>query len=406
MTDSQHAVPRGERRLMTVVLAGLMALSPVSIDVYLPSLPEIAAELTTSLQLVESSISSYFLGLVPGLLLGAPISDRFGRRRTIFAGLSIYLVASGLIVWSQSIDQLLVLRCLQAVGAGVSTVNVGAVVRDVYEEQDIARMFSLIGMITMIAPLVGPGLGTLLLQFFEWRAIFVCLTLYAALLMIGIRVLLPETLHRPEEDFLRVGLMREVVANVRSVLAQRQALGFGLCTAFAFGTMLVFLSDASFAYIDYFGVSRSVFSLLFAANIVTMMAFNRLNVRLLKRVGPRSILPVGLTLQLIASLSLLFYVCLAEPRIAVVVPLVMLVVGPLGIIGANAMASYLAFFRTGTATANGIAGATQFTFGAFAGAALGAVHDGTLRTLGAGMAVCSLLAVVSLLALARDRRAS
>jgi DHA1 family bicyclomycin/chloramphenicol resistance-like MFS transporter len=155
---------------------------------------------------------------------------------------------------------------------------------------------------------------------------------------------------------------------------------------------------------EYFGVSPIAFAGLFAANIVALMIFNRLNVRVLRRVGPRSILPVGLAMQATAALALVLYVFLGDPRLALVAPLIVLAVGPLGLVGANAMASYLAFFPKGTATANAILGASQYGFGALVGAGLGAIHDGTLRTLGAGMFGCSALALIAYFTLVRRRR--
>lgn len=374
-----------------------MALSPFSVDVYLPSLQQIATELATDLQLVESTVSSYLFGLMPGLLLGAPISDRFGRRRTIIGGLTLYAIASALIVVTRTIDQLLVLRIVQAIGAGAGAVNVGAIVRDFYTERESARVFSLIAMIALGAPLIGPSIGTVVLQFFEWRVIFAGLTLYAGLLILGTMLLLPEPSRATSEQAGRPGLFSEIADNVRRVFRVPHAFGFGLCAAFAHSAMLVFLSDASFAYMDYFGVSRPAFAGLFAANICAMMVFNRVNVRVLRRVGPRSILPVGLTMQLVAAVGLLAYVVLADPRLAVVAPLITLVIGPIGIITGNAMASYLSYFPQGAATANGIMGAFQYGFGALAGATLGVIHDGTLRTVAAGMLGCSLLAAVAFL---------
>ena len=166
------------RRRLPPVLASLAALPPFAIDAYLPALPRIGEHFRADIQVIEASISTFLLGLALGQLLGAPLSDRYGRRPTALSGLAAFGLATALILVCRTAEQFLALRFLQALGGGVAVVNVGAVVGDLFDAQDSARVFNAIGAITVLAPLVAPVIGAGLLEAFGWRAVFVFLLAY------------------------------------------------------------------------------------------------------------------------------------------------------------------------------------------------------------------------------------
>ncbi len=171
---------RLSRRQMAGLLALLIAVMPFSIDAYLPALPQIAAGLQVNIHVVEQSLSSFIFGAAIGQLVGGSLSDIKGRRNIALAGLLVYILASGVLVFVQNHEQLIAMRVVQAVGAGMAAVTSGAIVRDNYQGRDAAQMFALIGIIMMAAPLLAPLVGSALNALGGWRVIFGFLFVYGA----------------------------------------------------------------------------------------------------------------------------------------------------------------------------------------------------------------------------------
>ena len=180
------------RGQMAALLAMLMTIMPFSIDAYLPALLDIATGLNADIHQVEKSLSSFMLGVAAGQLIGGSLSDIKGRRNIALGGLSVYVLASAALVFVQTADQLLVWRMVQALGAGMSAVVAGAVVRDNYQGREAAKMFALIGIIVMTAPLIAPLFGSLLHSVAGWRSIFAFLFAYAALVVFLLYRFLPQ----------------------------------------------------------------------------------------------------------------------------------------------------------------------------------------------------------------------
>jgi len=382
------------RQRLAPILASLAALPPFAIDAYLPALPRIGEYFSTDIQVVEASISIFLLGLALGQIIGAPMSDRYGRKPMAMSGLAIFGVASLLILVSDSADQFLVLRFVQALGAGTAVVNVGAVVSDLFEPQDAARTFNAIGAITVLAPLVAPVIGAALLEFFDWRSVFVFLLLYCAGLAWFMASKLPETVAKngPRDGSLIGQALRGFV----QVFRRTEAMGYALCMGFSMGCMFVFLTDSAFVYMDQFGVSPRVFTVLFGANIASIWACNRLNRQLLKTIEASRIIPAACAVQLASSTLFWVHVTTMEPSLYFVVPLLMISIGTLGLLVGNCVACFLAHFPKIRGTASGVSGSLQFALGGVLGTVIGIVHDGTLATTGAGMCLSALVANVAL----------
>ncbi len=183
---SRIQVGSGERRLL-LLLSALVAFGPLSIDMYLPSLPAIAADLGASDAQVQRSISGFLVGFCVGMLFYGPLSDRFGRRPVLLAGIALYLFSSLACALADSAGQLVLLRVLQALGGGAASVLARAMVRDLYPLGEAARMLALMHMVTMLAPLAAPLLGGYLMLWAGWRALFVVLALFAGLCHFGVR---------------------------------------------------------------------------------------------------------------------------------------------------------------------------------------------------------------------------
>ena len=379
-------------RRLSILLAIVVALTPFAIDMYLPAMPAMAAYFATGIEQIEISMPLFLIGFAMGQIVGGPVSDNYGRKPIGVAGFSLFTVASVAILFAPDVETLWALRFIQAFGGGFGAVIAAAIVRDLYDGKDSAKIFTLIGLIMMVAPLIAPAIGSILLDSFGWQSIFVVLAIYAVVQIVIIALLLPET------QTLRLlrGHQRSGPAQVLGVywmiITRRQSLGYLLCQAFIVGSMFAFLTEAPFMYIEYYGASANQFPLLFGANIIVMMSFNRLNAKMLDRYSSRQLLRLGITVQLIAvSLLLLLYVT-GNLSLWSNVLLIMFAVGPLGIIGPNNMASYLHCFSKNSATANAVMGTLQFGLGAAIGMAVSLLHTGTLLPLFVIMFLSTLVA--------------
>ena len=389
------------RRRLAPALAYVVALAPFSIDTYLPAIPQIAEDFASDIQLIEASISTFLLGLALGQIIGAPMSDRMGRRPTAYRGLAIFVLASLGIFVCQSSGQLLALRLVQAIGAGLTIVNINAVVSDIFEAQDVARMFNTIALILMTAPLIAPAVGAILLEWLGWRSVFTFLALYGVGAVAITAWLIPETVKREKNSDSIAEIVGSALRSFKLVLSRGPAMGFTLCGGFSAGCMFVYLQDSAFVYMDVLGVSSSLFPVVFGANIGAMIGFNRLNRFLLKSYAPHQIAPWGCAIQVSMCAIFLATSLLLEPSLVIVMPLIMFGIGCVTIIIGNCMACFLAYFPKNRGAASGVAGSIQFALGGLLGSATAIVHDGTLVTTSAGMLLSACIATAFLVGLAR-----
>lgn len=281
---SRSQVGSGERRLL-LLLSALVAFGPLSIDMYLPSLPAIAADLGASDAQVQRSISGFLVGFCVGMLFYGPLSDRFGRRPVLLAGIALYLFSSLACALADSPGQLVLLRVLQALGGGAASVLARAMVRDLYPLGEAARMLALMHMVTMLAPLAAPLLGGYLMLWAGWRALFVVLALFAGLCLLAVWRVAES--HPPER---RGGSLAQAFLAYGRLLGDRRALGYVLCMGLAFAGMFAYISAAPFVFIEHFGVRAERFGWFFGLNILGVMLATWCSARLVRRHGPRPLL--------------------------------------------------------------------------------------------------------------------
>lgn len=385
------------------MLSGIGAITPLAIDMYLPALPQISALLDVPMQRIESSVSTYMVGLGIGVLVGAAVSDRYGRKPSVIVGLILFCLCSLILGATSNPDLFLALRVVQAFGGGFAFVNIPAIVRDLYDEQNSARAFTMIAIISMIAPLIAPAIGSTILEVSSWRTIFYALAGYAALLSVLVAIYLPETSpRRGVPPDATIG--SQIHANVSRVMANREAVALVVCQGFVFAVMFAFVADASFAYMVHYGLSSWHFSILFAANIVTLMLFNRVNKRLLLTRRPFDIVPFGIAMQIVSSAGLLLAVLTGMATLWVFVPLIMIGVGAHAMVTPNLVASFMGRFEEGAGTASGVITCSQYLGAGVVSLIAAAVHDGTLLTTALTMFISAVFAVAAY-RVARDRRA-
>ncbi len=382
-------------RQMAVLLALLVALMPFSIDAYLPAIPSMAQSLGADIHRIEQSLSTFLFGVAAGQIVGGSLSDIKGRRIIALTGLLVYIASVAGLTAIQTAEQLLLLRLIQAFGAGMTVVVVGAIVRDNYEGRKAAQMFALIGIIMMAAPLVAPMLGAVLESIGGWRAIFVFLGAYAAVVWGLLFLFLAKPARTEPIDRHIFGV---VAGRYKRVLATKPALGYLFFQAFSFSSMFAFLTESSFVYMKLYGISAHAYAWVFGMNIITMATFNRITAWRLKRcTHAQDILQWGIAIQLAAN-ALMFasVLLLGLPPMWWLVGCVMLSVGTQGLITANTQACFMAYFREEGGSANAVLGVCQSVIGALMGMLTTWLHNGTAAVM-SGMMLLSTVVGIALL---------
>ncbi len=359
------------------LLAIIVALSPFAIDTYLPAIPAMAQYFSVNIHLIELSIPIYLIGFALGQIIGGPISDNHGRKWIGTIGLSLFFLSSFAMIYVSTVQQFWLLRFVQAFGGGFGLVICAAIVRDLYDGKDAAKIFTLISLIMMIAPLIAPSIGAILLQYYSWKAIFILLSIYSFSQVIVIMLFVPETKRLRKVAGYEYLNIRQVIKNYWVIISHKSALTYLLCSSFVAAALFAFLTEISFIYIEYYQQSETTFAWLFGLNIISMMIFNRVNHYLLDKWSPKRILKMGLFIQTSAALALFIIGFLHIDILELVVGLLMLIIGSFGIIAPNNMACYMNYFPKTSGTANAIIGSAQFALGAVVGLILSYLHNGT-----------------------------
>ena len=381
-------------RIPALTLAALTILTPLAVNLYLPALPDIGDWFGVDIQRIEVSVGLFFLGLGAGQLIGAPISDRYGRRPSTMLGLALFVASTIAILLAGSAEQFVAFRFLQGLVLGIATVNVAAVIADLSDTQGAARLLSLVHAVLSAGHIVAPIAGAALIGAFDWRSTFVVLLLYCLPLGTLLWIRLPETVSRAERRDRPI--LREALRGYRTVLGHPRAMAYAVCLSFATGATFVYLTDAAFLYMEWFGLGPTRFGMLLALSTVAVVIATGLNVRLLRKHRADRIVPFACAFQCITALLLLAHVALMTPSLPVVVALLIAATGSQGFIGGNAGACLLAYFPHHRATASAIVGSTPRLVGGAIGTGLSVVHFGTPVATAAGIAGCALVAGVAI----------
>lgn len=373
-------------RQIVLVLASLSAITPLAIDMYLPAFPAMASDFHTSIPNVEFSLSLYFFGMAMGQLLGGPISDAYGRRPLVMIGLIVFGISSLVLSFTHQIETFWIFRALQSFGGGVATVNVSATVRDMFDGKESARIFSLIAMVMLMAPLLAPTFGSLVLQFFEWETIFLILTFYTLFALMFYRFRFPAI----KQTRAKI----TPIQNYKTVLSHKLAMVFIVSQILCTSGMYTFITSSSFIYMEHFHVTASQFSLFFGINVLMMIVCGRLNAWVVNRKDPLQLLRFGVITQAIAGVLLFLF---RDAGLYVIFPLIGVYIGILGFIFGNSVSLALEFFPSISASANAIIGVLQYSVGALMGFVASSLHDGTLFPITGVMMVVSLCGTALLL---------
>jgi len=387
------------RLKLVLIIGGLSAFGPLSIDLYLPALPSLARDLGGNPSLVQLTLTACLLGLAAGQLVAGPLSDALGRRRPLFIGLAAYALASLLCALAPSVPVLVALRLIQGLSAAAGIVIARAIVRDVYEGSDVARFFALTMLISGMAPILAPMVGGQLLRLTSWRGSFVVLSVIGLLLLVAAAVGLPETL---QPDRRRSGGIRSTLTTFRGLVADRMFMGYALSSGLAMGASFTYVSGAPFVLEDIYGVSPQVFGLIFGANAMSILLLGQIGRRLVGRVGSRRLLIVGLGVASSGGLLLLTSVTFGFGLVGVL-PGFLLVVSSVGLNSPNATALALADHAHQAGSAAALLGLLYYAVGAIVAPLAGVGGTHTAVPMAVVIALLDVAAVSTFVVLTRPR---
>lgn len=377
---------------LLLLLASLAGLTPLAIDMYLPSLPTIADDLGVPVAQAQLTISVFLAGFALGQLFYGPLADAIGRKPVMLGGLALFTLASLGCAFADNIETLMAFRLLQAIGGAAGSVVLNALLRDMFERDMFARVMSMVILVMTLAPLVAPIIGGYLLLIGHWHSIFVVLAIIGALVSVALALRIPETLKPEHRQPFRVW---PVLHNYSRVLRHRAAVGYIGCGGLTTAAMFAFISGSPLVYIELYGVPAQHYGLLFALNIILMMVLSFANSRLVKRLGSDSLLKTGLIQAALAAVALLFFGITGMGGLWGLVPAVMLLIAQISLVGANAMAGLLSHFPEAAGTASALAGTVRFGLGALATFAVNASQAVSALPMTAVMSLCAWLALAS-----------
>ncbi|WP_226623378.1 multidrug effflux MFS transporter [Alloyangia pacifica] len=388
----------GRAAAITAVLGLLSIFPPLATDMYLAAMGDLAEAMHAEPSAAELSLSIFFLGLCVGQLVMGPLIDGYGRKGPLLAGTALFAATSIILPLLDDIALFNGLRFVQAIGASVGMVVGRAVVNDLYEGQRAAKAMTVLVMLLTIGPIVSPTLGSLLLEAYGWRAIFVFMTLVSLLALVLSLVLIPETLpagKRAEAPF------RSGLRTAKVLLARRGFVVSALIAGLVQGGMFAFITGSSGVFQGVFGLSALAYGLAFAVIAAALVLFGQLNTRLLDRFTPAQILTRGLPLFVLAGLALTL---LSGSRSiwAFGVPL-WIAIGLVGLLSANAMSLAMAEAREGAGIGSALLGAIQFGIAFTVSACVALGGSSTPLPMSLGLLLPALLALG--LSVATGRRA-
>jgi DHA1 family bicyclomycin/chloramphenicol resistance-like MFS transporter len=370
---------------MVVILGAMMAFAPFSIDMYLPALPTLEHALATDMGRVQWTLASFFVGFAVGQAFYGPLSDRFGRKPPLYVGLLLYISASIGCAFAPSIEALIGLRLVQALGACAGAVTARAVVRDHFPPRQAARVFSALTLVFGVAPIVAPLIGGYLLLWSGWPAIFWALAAIGVVIALVVVLRLPET--HPAERRQRHSL-GPVLGLYGGLLIDRTFLGYALSSGISLAGLFAFISGSPYVFIELYRVSAQSYGWLFGVNAFGYVLASQLNGRLVRSVPPeRPILPALLAQAMFGMFMLGAALSGIGGLYGVAVPL-FFYIAAVGFVVPNATALAMAPHGDKAGIASALFGTLQFSLAAIIAFASGGIHNGSAVPMVAIILIC------------------
>ncbi|WP_282082944.1 multidrug effflux MFS transporter [Streptomyces tendae] len=387
--------------LVTLILGSLTATPPLAMDMYLPALPEVTRSLGAPAATVQLTLTACLAGMALGQIVVGPMSDKWGRRRPLLAGLAVYVVATALCAVAPTVELLVAFRLVQGLAGAAGIVIARAVVRDLYDGVAMARFFSTLMLISGVAPVVAPLIGGQILRVTDWRGVFVVLVVVGVVLGVVVWARLPETLPVEERHAGGVG---DTLRAMRGLLADRAFTGYMLVGGFAFASLFAYVAASPFVMQEIYGASAQTFSLLFGLNSIGLVAVGQINGKILVgRARLDRVLGLGLVIVIAAATVLLLMSLgvFGEVGLGPVAAVLFVLMSAMGISLPNTQALALMRVKTSAGSASALLGTSSFLIGAVASPLVGIAGEDTAVPMAVVQLVAAVVALGFLVTLCR-----
>jgi MFS transporter, DHA1 family, multidrug resistance protein len=382
-----------KRTIIIIILGLLSAIAPLSIDMYLPGFPAIAKNLNTSIEMVTYSLSSFFIGICIGQIICGPLLDRYGRKKPLYIGLLLYFVATLGCVFTNSIEILIALRFLQALGGCIGMVAPRAIIRDLFPVEESAKIFSYLILILGVSPIIAPTIGSYIIIHFGWQTIFIFLAVFAILLLVAVLLWLPES-KQPDKTYSLK--LKPILNSFKIVFKQPQFFIYAITGAISFAGFFAYLSGSPFVFMKYFGTTEQEYGGIFALIATGLIISSQLNNWLMKKHTSQQIIKISLIIQFISGILLFTATAFGKIDLYGTITFLFVYLCCQGFNFPNSAALSLQPFVKHAGSASALMGAIQMGLGAFASTIVGSFTLINPLPLTGVMAVCALLACVIL----------
>jgi len=379
---------------LILILGCLAALAPFSIDMYLPGFKAIAKDLNTDVPNVSLSLATFFIGISAGQLLYGPLLDKFGRKKPLYFGLSLFILASVSCLFVTSIDQLIVLRFIQAIGCCSASVAAIAMVRDLFTVEESPKVFASLMLVIAVSPMLAPTAGGYLITALGWKSVFVFLGLMALLMLLASAWWLPES-YKPDPSYSLKP--KPILSNFLAVLKEPSFYTYALVSAITFSGLFAYVSSSPVVFMDLYKVTETGYGWIFALLSVFFIGFSQINSFILRWFTSKKIVFWALLAQCIFSVLFLIAALYNILNLYSTVAFIALFLACLGFINPNASALSLAPFTKNAGSASALIGALQMGLGALASAAISMFAADVVWPMPAVMTVAALIAMCCLL---------
>ncbi|GGH04384.1 multidrug effflux MFS transporter [Pedobacter zeae] len=379
---------------LILILGSLAALGPFSIDMYLPGFLDIAKDLKSTESTVALSLSSFFIGISAGQLLYGPLLDKYGRKKPLYFGLGLYILSSLLCLAVTDVNQLIVLRFIQAIGSCATAVASVAMVRDLFSVEESPKVFASLMLVIAVSPMLAPTGGSYLISAFGWKYVFVFLGLMAVLMLLASIFKLPES-YKPDPGYSLKP--RPILTNFFTVLKEPQFYTYALIASITFSGLFAYVSSSPTVFMKIYNVSKTGYGWIFALLSVSFIGSSQVNSLLLKWFTSKNIVTYALAAQCIFSLIFLVFALNNWLNLYATIGFIALFLACLGLINPNAAALALAPFTKNAGSASALMGALQMGLGALASVMVSLFNEHSVVPMPLVMTAAAFIALGCLL---------
>lgn len=386
---------KGKQKFLLILILGLLsAIGPFSIDMYLPGFPAIAKDLETDVATVSLSLSSFFIGISAGQLIYGPLLDRYGRKKPLFAGLVIYIVASLGCVFANSVHLLIGLRLFQALGGCAGMVAARALVRDIFPVEENAKVFALLMLVIGVSPIIAPTLGGYITSTLGWHYIFILLAFMGLAILTAAWFIMPDGRQPDTSLSLRPA---PIIKNFYSVLKEPQFITYSLTGAAASAGLYAYIAGSPYVFMELYKVSERGYGWIFATIAGGLITCSQLNSLLLRTYRSEQIIRIATFCQSMVGLVLFVTTILNVLDVYSTIALIFVFLCCQGFIFPNSSALSLAPFTKNAGSASALLGSIQLGIGTLSSAMVSILNDHTALPMTEVMAVSTLTAFIVLI---------